>query len=120
MKKPSGRETGGFLKSIAQWRKWRMPVNTIATSLASAAAITSSSRIEPPGWMTAVAPAAIAESRPSANGRKASEATAEPLVSGYGQPAARAASSALMAAMRAESTRLICPAPMPAVCPSFA
>ncbi len=30
------------------------------------------------------------------------------------------ASAALIAAMRAESTRLICPAPMPTVAPSFA
>ena len=44
----------------------------------SAAAITSSSRIEPPGWITAVAPASTAWSRPSANGKKASEAQAEP------------------------------------------
>ena len=40
--------------------------------------------------------------------------------SGAGQPAACAASSALRAAMRAESTRVICPAPMPTVAPSLA
>ena len=34
-----------------------MPVNTMAMPCSSAAAITSSSRIEPPGWMTAVMPA---------------------------------------------------------------
>ena len=34
-----------------------MPVNTIAMPCSSAAAITSSSRIEPPGWITAVMPA---------------------------------------------------------------
>jgi hypothetical protein len=37
-----------------------------------AASITSASRIEPPGWMTAVAPAAMAASSPSANGKNAS------------------------------------------------
>ena len=36
------------------------------------------------------------------------------------RPAAFAASSAFQAAMRAESTRLICPAPMPTVAPSLA
>ena len=65
-----------------QCRKWRMPVNTIATPAASAAAITSASRSEPPGWMTAVAPASIAATRPSANGKNASEATTEPVVAG--------------------------------------
>ena len=40
----------------AQWRKWRMPVNSIAMPCSSAAAITSASRIEPPGWITAVMP----------------------------------------------------------------
>ena len=52
----------------------------------SAALITSSSRIEPPGWITAVAPASIATSRPSANGKNASDATTEPLVSGSAKP----------------------------------
>ena len=47
-----------------------MPVNTIATPAASAAAITSASRIEPPGSITAVAPASIADNRPSANGKE--------------------------------------------------
>ena len=59
-----------------------MPVKTIASPASSAAAITSSSRIEPPGWITAVAPASTAASSPSANGKKASEATAEPIVRG--------------------------------------
>ena len=61
-----------------------MPVKTIASPASSAAAITSSSRIEPPGWITAVAPASTAASRPSAKGKKASEATAEPIVRGSG------------------------------------
>ena len=60
----------------------------MAMPCSSAAAITSSSRIEPPGWITAVAPASAAASRPSANGKKASEATTEPLVSGSARPAA--------------------------------
>ena len=86
----------------------------------SAASITSSSRIEPPGWITAVAPASIATSRPSANGKNASEATTEPLVSGAAASVRAPASSALRAAMRAESTRLIWPAPMPTVARSLA
>ncbi len=53
----------------------------------SAAAITSSSRIEPPGWITAVAPASTAASRPSAKGKKASDATAEADRRGVAQPA---------------------------------
>jgi hypothetical protein len=36
-----------------------MPVKTIATLCSFAASMTSWSRIEPPGWITAVAPAAI-------------------------------------------------------------
>ena len=64
-----------------------MPVKTIASPASSAAAITSSSRIEPPGWITAVAPASTAASRPSAKGKKASDATAEPIVRGSAQPA---------------------------------
>jgi hypothetical protein len=43
-----------------QWRKWRWPVKTMAMPCSSAAAITSSSRTEPPGWMTDVMPAAAA------------------------------------------------------------
>src|SRR3712207_5483925 len=61
----------------AQCRKWRMPVKTMARPASSAAAMTSSSRIDPPGWMTAVAPASAAARSPSANGKKASDATAE-------------------------------------------
>ena len=63
----------------AQCRKWRMPVKTMARPFSSAASITSLSRIEPPGWMTAVAPASAAASRPSANGKKASDATTLPI-----------------------------------------
>ena len=95
-------------------------MKTIARPASSAAAITSSSRIEPPGWMTAVAPASTAANSPSANGKKASEATAEPIVLGYGHPAFSAASRAFQAAIRADSRRFIWPAPMPAVAPSLA
>ena len=38
--------------------------------------------MEPPGWITAVAPASAAASRPSAKGKKASDATALPMVRG--------------------------------------
>ena len=53
-----------------QCRKCLTPVNTMAMPCSSAALITSSSRIEPPGWITAVAPASIAASSPSANGKE--------------------------------------------------
>ena len=62
-----------------QWRNTRTPVNAMAMPASSAAAITSASRIEPPGWITAVAPASAAWIRPSAKGKKASEAQAEPV-----------------------------------------
>ena len=54
-----------------------MPVKTMASPASSAAAITSSSRIEPPGWITQVAPAAAASSNPSGKGKNASDATTE-------------------------------------------
>ena len=60
-----------------QCRKWRTPVSTMAMPARSAAAITASSLTLPPGWMAAVAPAAMAVSRPSAKGKKASEATTQ-------------------------------------------
>src|ERR671916_378150 len=55
-----------------------MPVKTIARPCSLAAAMTSSSRTEPPGWMTAVTPWRAASSRPSREGKKASEASTEP------------------------------------------
>src|ERR1700730_2079467 len=103
-----------------QCRKCRTPVNTMAMPASSAAFITSSSRIDPPGWITAVAPASIATNSPSANGKNASDATTEPLVMGCASFASSAASCALRAAIRAESTRLIWPAPMPTVARSLA
>ena len=69
--------------------------------------MTSASRIDPPGWITAVAPASTAASKPSANGKNASLATALPTVRGSGQPIVAAASIALAAAIRAESRRFI-------------
>ena len=52
-----------------QWRKWRSPVKTMAIPCSSAASITSASRMLPPGWITAVMPAAAAASSPSWNGK---------------------------------------------------
>ena len=98
-----------------------MPVKTMAMPARSAASITSWSRTEPPGWMTAVAPASIAVTRPSANGKNASEATTEPLIGEEApSPPIAAISAALATAVRALSTRLIWPAPMPTVAPSRA
>ena len=57
-----------------------MPVNTMARPALSAAAITSASRIEPPGWITAVAPASAITCSPSGNGKNASDAATEPCV----------------------------------------
>src|SRR5438270_290328 len=47
-------------------------------SCSSAAAMTSASRIEPPGWMTALMPAFAASSKPSRKGKNASEPTTDP------------------------------------------
>ena len=51
-----------------QWRKCRSPVNTIASPSSSARSMIFSSRIPPPGWMTAATPASAAASMPSSNG----------------------------------------------------
>ncbi len=59
----------------------------MAMPRSSAAAITSSSRIEPPGWITQLAPWSITTSRPSRKGKKASLATAEPLSESPAWPA---------------------------------
>ena len=67
----------------------------MAIPAASAAAITSSSRFEPPGCTTAVAPASINTSKPSAKGKNASEATAEPIVRLTGQPCLTSSSEVL-------------------------
>src|SRR5690606_13564211 len=96
-----------------QWRKCRRPVNTMDMPCSSAAAITSASRMEPPGWITAAMPAAAAASMPSRKGKKASEAITEPAT-------CRPASAAFRPAILALTTRLIWPAPMPTVCRSLA
>ena len=70
-------------------------------------------------WITAVAPASAAVNNPSGNGKNASEATTEPIVGLWCNPKASAISPALRAAIRVESTLLICPAPTPTVAPSF-
>ncbi len=103
--------------AVDQWRKWRRPVKTMATPASSQAATTSASRFEPPGWITAVAPASIAAKGPSAKGKKASEATTEPSQRAL---ARRTRPRALSTAIRVESTRLIWPAPIPSVAPSRA
>ncbi len=43
-------------QNLHQCRKWRTPVNTMAIACSSAAAMTSASRLLPPGWMTARMP----------------------------------------------------------------
>src|SRR6476660_926238 len=60
--------------NIRQWRKWSTPVKIIAIPCSSAALTTSASRMEPPGWMTAVMPACAAAARPARNGEKAFDA----------------------------------------------
>ena len=50
----------------------------MAMPRSSAAAITSSSRTLPPGWITAAAPASASASSPSRKGKNASDATADP------------------------------------------
>src|SRR3954452_16195281 len=89
----------------SQCLKCRRPVNTIASPCSSAAAITSASRTDPPGWTTAVAPARATASRPSRNGKNASEAATD-AVSDFD------AACAFMIATFTASTRLICPAPI--------
>src|SRR5215211_3551010 len=107
-------------RASGQCRKCLWPVKTMARPALSAARMTSSSRTEPPGWITAVAPASAAAKSPSAKGKKASEATTAPLARLSDKPALLAASAAFQAAIRDESTRDICPAPMPTVAPSRA
>ena len=58
----SGKQAG------AQWKKCLSPVKTMARPSSSAAAMISSSRIDPPGWMTTATPAEAAASMPSRNG----------------------------------------------------
>src|SRR5215213_702221 len=85
------------LRPARQCRKWRRLVITIATPRSSAARTTSSSRLEPPGCMTAFTPASASDSSPSANGKKASLAATAPT----------ALSPAFLTARCAASTRLV-------------
>ncbi len=68
---PDGVALGG---GGAQWKKCRVPVKYIVTPAFFAASTTWSSRTEPPGWTTAFTPASVRISRPSGNGKNASEA----------------------------------------------
>src|SRR4051794_12568480 len=97
--------------ALDQWRKCRRLVKTIATPASCAAATTSSSRTDPPGWMMARTPASIASAGPSANGKNASDARTVP---------SRLSTRAFSTASRTASTRLIWPAPMPIVARSRA
>src|SRR5579875_3210951 len=90
-----------------QCLNWRSPVKTIAMPCSSAAAITSASRTDPPGWATAVMPAAAMVSKPSRKGKKASLAPAPP----------RALPAALATASSPGETRFCWPAPMPTAMP---
>src|SRR5262245_17876421 len=92
--------------AATQCRKWRTPVKTMAILRLLAAAMTSASRTDPPGWIAAVAPAFAAAINPSAKGKNASLQTTLPLRESFASPA-------FQTAMRLASTRLIWPAPMP-------
>ena len=103
-------------------RRWRVSSAEVAHAgrdhrhpAASAAATTSSSRTEPPGWMIALTPASIASCGPSAKGKNASEASDR-----AGEQLRAGTRVAFSTAMRTASTRLICPAPMPIVAPPAA
>src|SRR6266511_3309664 len=107
---PTGASQSQTRDQLGQCRKCRRPVTTTAMPRASAAASTSSSRTDPPGWITAVTPAWAATSMASGNGKNASLAIAAPL----------ARSPAFRTAIHEASTRDICPAPIPTVAPSLA
>ena len=90
-----------------------MPVNTMATPASSAAAITSPSRTEPPGWMTAVAPASIADRRPSANGKEGVRGDDRALGARLRPSGGLGGVERLEGGDARRSTRDICPAPTP-------
>ena len=117
----------------------------MVTPAAWAAAMTSSSRMEPPGWTTAATPASMRTWRPSAKGKNASDAATAPTERRSGAagttssalappaestsaPASAAASPVLRAprvlarstASLHESTRFTCPMPTPTEAPSLA
>ena len=89
-----------------QCRKWRRPVKTIAMPAASAAAITSASLTEPPGWMIGrdARRRSGLRGRPGTERRRPSAATA-PFARGRPSPTAS----------RQASTRLVRPPPIPYV-----
>ena len=74
------RRRRGPSSGSAQWRKCRMPVNTIAMPCSSAAAITSASRMRAAGLDDGADAELAATSRPSRNGKKASEAMTLPAI----------------------------------------
>src|SRR5215212_9749358 len=96
--------------SADQWRKCRAPVKYMVMPALVAAAITSSSRIDPPGCTRARTPASNKIVGPSSHGKKASEAATAP----------PARSPARCTANRQESTRLTWPIPIPTAAPSDA
>ena len=85
----------------------------IAKPSSFALAITSSSRILPPGCITTETPACAAASILSENGKNASLAIAESLSD-------NPSFSALAMAISEESTREVCPEPIPRVLPFLA
>ena len=87
-------------------------MNTIEIPASFAALMTSSSFTEPPGWITALAPNEIVTSKPSANGKNASDATTE-----FAREFSSDFSISLFfcEAILALSIRLIWPAPIPIV-----
>src|SRR5206468_4814367 len=52
----------GKVGLVHQCRKWRRPAKTMAAPASRTAATTSSSRLEPPRWITAATPASSASS----------------------------------------------------------
>ena len=101
------------MRPTPQWRKWRRCVKTIVAPASSTAAITSSSRFEPPGWIDRGHARAqrqlraVGEGEESVRGQRPRRSTACPC------------SRAFSTAIRTESTRLIWPAPIPSVCRSL-
>src|SRR5262249_41528889 len=74
-----------------QCRKCRMPVNAMVIPCSSAAAMTSSSRLLPPGCTMALMPYPAAASMPSRKGKNASDAMALPSTCSPSSLALRAA-----------------------------
>ena len=63
------RRGGSRGRASGQWRKCRRPVKTMAAPAASTAALTSSSRFEPPGWTIVRTPSRNASSGRPGRGR---------------------------------------------------